>query len=187
MHRSKRKIKGIELADISKMSDEEIDTYANGIWDKFAKDHDQDPGDRLTTEKKKPYQPYQVIFKGSSLTGESNGIENFKTAYESISTLRDKGRVKCYTRWCRACTLYHLKLESDVIGHVLKISFPNVIALAKSTEIDWTWERPESDWAKKTGDPVKAYQSLVERNSKPVFYVRLESEDYINMLLGGQG
>jgi hypothetical protein len=187
MHSSKREIKAVELADISKMSDEEIDTYANGIWDKFAKDHAQDPGEKLTTEKKKPYQPYQVIFKGSSLIGESNGIENFKTAYELISTLRDKGRVKCYTRWCRACTLYHLKLENDVIGHVLKISFPNVIALAKSTEIDWTWERPESDWAKKTGDPVKAYQSLVERNSKPVFYVRLESEEYINMLLGGQG
>ena len=95
--------------------------------------------------------------------------------------------MKCYTRWCKACTLYRLKLENDVIGHVLKISFPNVIALAKSTEIDWTWERPESDWAKKTGDPAKSYQSLVYRKSKPVFYVRLESEDYINMLLGGQG
>ena len=54
-------------------------------------------------------------------------------------------------------------------------------------EIDWTWERPESDWAKNSGDPEKSYQSLVERKSKPVFYVRLESEDYINMLLGGQG
>ena len=95
--------------------------------------------------------------------------------------------MKCYTRWCKACTLYRLQLENDVIGHVLKISFPNVIALAKSTEIDWAWERPESDWAKKTGDPAKSYQSLVDRKSKPVFYVRLESEEYINMLLGGQG
>ena len=45
MHNSKREIKAVELADISKMSDEEIDTYANGIWDKFAKDHAQDPGE----------------------------------------------------------------------------------------------------------------------------------------------
>ena len=72
-------------------------------------------------------------------------------------------------------------------GHVLKISFPNIISLAKDISIDWSWERPESDWAKKTGDPVKSYRSLVDRKSKPVFYVRLESEEYINMLLGGQG
>ena len=170
------------------MSDEEIDAYAKETWKKITKGHKPSPGEKLTTAKsKKPYQPYQVTFKGSSLLGESNGIENFKTAYEFISTLRDEGRVKCYTRWCKACTMYRLKLENDVIGHVLKISFPNVIALAKSTEIDWTWERPESDWAKKTGDPAKSYQSLVERKSKPVFYVRLESEEYINMLLGGQG
>jgi hypothetical protein len=169
------------------MSNAEIDTYANGIWDKFAKDHEQDSGNKLTTEKKKPYQPYQVIFKGSSLIGESNGIENFKTTYELISTLRDKGRVKCYTRWCRACTLYHLKLENDVIGHVLKISFPNVITLAKSTEIDWTWERPNSEWARDKGDPALAYKTLVRDKSKPVFYIRLESEAYINMLLGGEG
>ena len=180
-------IKVVELKDISKMSDEEIDAYAKETWKKITKDHKRSLGEKLTTTKsKKPYQPYQVTFKGSSLLGESNGIENFKTAYEFISTLRDKSHVKCYTRWCKACTLYRLKLENDVIGHVLKISFPNVIALAKLTEIDWTWERPESDWAKKTGDPAKSYQSLVERKSKPVFYVRLESEDYTNMLLGGQ-
>lgn len=100
----------------------------------------------MTTSKaKKPYEPYQVTFKGSSLIGESNGIENFKTAYKLISTLTDKGRVKCYRRWCKACTLHGLKLENDVIGHVLKFFFPNVIALAKSTKIDWEWERPESD------------------------------------------
>jgi hypothetical protein len=178
----------IKLEDISKMTDKEIDAYAKKTWSKITKELLRPPEEKLTTTKnKKPYQPYQVIFKGSSLLGESNGIENFKTAYEFISALRDKGRVKCYTRWCKACTLYRLKLENDVIGHVLKISFPNVVALAKSTEIDWTWERPESDWAKKTGDPAKSYQSLVDRKSKPVFYVRLESEEYINMLLGGQG
>ena len=185
---SKREIKTVELEDVSKMSDEEIDAYAKRTWNLLTQDNKNSEGSSVkTSTNKKPYQPYQVTFKGSSLLGESNGIENFKTAYEFISALRDKGRVKCYTRWCRACTMYRLKLENDVIGHVLKISFPNVIALAKSTEIDWTWERPESDWAKKTGDPAKSYQSLVERKSKPVFYVRLESEEYINMLLGGQG
>jgi len=184
----KRGTKFVELEDISKMSEEEIDAYAKRTWNLLTQDNKNSEGSSVKTSKnKKPYQPYQVTFKGSSLLGESNGIENFKTAYEFISTLRDKGRVKCYTRWCKACTLYRLKLENDVIGHVLKISFPNVVALAKSTEIDWTWERPESDWAKETGDPIKSYQSLVERKSKPVFYVRLESEEYINMLLGGQG
>ena len=43
-----------------------------------------------------------------------------------------------------------------------------------------------SEWAKEKGDPAMAYKSLVEVKSKPVFYVRLESEDYIYMLLGGK-
>lgn len=133
-----------------------------------------------------PYHPYQVVFEGSSLLGKSNGVENFKIAHAKLSELRDKGRAKCYTRWCKACTMYGLKLENDVTGHFLKISFPNVIALANKIEIDWKWERPDSDWAKENGDPRKAYKSLVERKSKPVFYVRLESEEYVNMLLGGQ-
>ena len=139
-----------------------------------------------TSTNKKPYQPYQVTFKGSSLLGESNGLENFKMAHEKFSELRDKGRAKCYTRWCKACTLYRLNLENDVTGHVLKISFPTVVSLASKINIDWSWERPDSEWAKQQGDPVKEYKSLVERKSKPVFYVRLESEEYINMLLGGQ-
>jgi len=134
-----------------------------------------------------PYHPYQVTFKGSSLLGESNGLENFKLAHAKLSELRDKGRAKCHTRWCKACTLYRLKLDNNVIGHVLKISFPNVIALANKIEVDWNWERPESEWAKEKGDPAMAYKSLIEDRSKPVFYARLESEHYINMLLGGQG
>ena len=139
-----------------------------------------------TSTNKKPYHPYQVTFEGSSLLGESNGVGNFKIAHAKLSELRNKGRAKCYVRWCKACTMYGLKLENDVIGHVLKISFPNVIALANEIEIDWNWERPESEWAKENGDPKKVFKSLVERKSRPVFYVRLESEEYINMLLGGQ-
>lgn len=133
-----------------------------------------------------PYHPYQVIFKGSSLLGKSNGVENFQIAHAKLTELRVEGRAKCYTRWCKACTMHGLKLENDVIGHVLKISFPNVIALAKKMEIGWNWERPDSEWAKESGDPEKVYKSLVERKSKPVFYVRLESDKYVNMLLGGQ-
>ena len=133
-----------------------------------------------------PYHPYQVVFEGSSLLGKSNGVENFKIAHAKLSELRDKGRAKCYTRWCKACTMYGLKVEDDVIGHVLKISFSNVIALTSNINIDWRWENPDSEWAKQQGDPAKEYKSLVESKSKPVFYVRLESEEYINMLLGGQ-
>jgi hypothetical protein len=185
---SKREIKTVELADISKMSDREIDAYAQETWGLLTQEK-KNLGEKSVknSANEKPYQPYQVTFKGSSLLGESNGIENFEVAYAKISELRDKGRVKCYTRWCKACTLYRLKLENDVIGHVLKISFPNLIPLANKIEIDWNWERPESEWAKENGDPAKVYKALVKDNSKPVFYVRLESEDYINMLLGGQG
>ena len=184
----KRGTKFVELEDISKMSDEEIDAYAKRTWNLLTQDNKNSEGSSVkTSTNKKPYQPYQVTFKGSSLLGESNGIENFKVAYAKLSELRDKGRAKCYTRWCKACTLYRLQLENDVTGHVLKISFPIIISLAKDISIDWSWERPESEWAKEKGDPAIAYKSLVEEKSKPVFYVRLESEDYINMLLGGQG
>jgi hypothetical protein len=185
---SKREIKTVELADISKMSDREIDAYAQKTWGLLTQEKKNSGGKSVkTSANKKPYQPYQVTFKGSSLLGESNGLENFKMAYEKLSELRDKGRAKCYTRWCKACTLYRLQLQNDVTGHFLKISFPNVISLANKIEIHWNWERPDSEWAKEKGDPAMAYKSLVEIKSKPVFYVRLESEDYINMLLGGQG
>jgi hypothetical protein len=184
----KRGANFVELEDISKMSEEEIDAYAKKTWSLLTQQNKTSEGQSVkTSTNKKPYQPYQVSFKGSSLLGESNGIENFEVAYAKLSELRDKGRVKCYTRWCKACTLYRLNLENDVMGHVLKISFPNVISLASNINIDWSWERPDSEWAKKKGDPAMAYKSLVEDKSKPVFYIRLESEDYINMLLGGQG
>ena len=165
----------------------------DATWDKIAKEAKEIMAMGYTVdivseipEIEIPYHPYRVIFEGSSLLGESNGLENFMLAHGKLSELRDKGRAKCYTRWCKACTLYRLPLQNDVTGHVLKISFPNVISLASNINIDWRWERPDSEWAKQQGDPVKEYKSLVERKSKPVFYVRLESEEYINMLLGGQ-
>jgi hypothetical protein len=185
---SKREIKTVELADISKMSDKRINAYAQRTWGLLTQEKKNLGGNSVkASTNKKPYEPYQVTFKGSSLLGESNGLANFKLAFEKLSELRDKGRAKCYTRWCKACTLYRLQLQNDVTGHVLKISFPNVISLACNINIDWSWERPDSEWAKEKGDPAMAYKSLVEIKSKPVFYVRLESEDYINMLLGGQG
>jgi hypothetical protein len=185
---SKKEIKTVELADISKMSDQEIEAYAQRTWGMLTQKNKTSKGRNVkTSTNKKPYQPYQVTFKGSSLLGESNGLENFKLAHAKLSELRDKGRAKCYTRWCKACTLYRLQLENDVTGHVLKISFPNIISLANNIDIDWSWERPESEWAKEKGDPAKAFKSLVEDKSKPVFYVRLESEDYTNMLLGSPG
>ena len=184
----KREIKTVELADVSMMSQTEIDAYAQKTWGILTQESKNSDGQSVkTSTSKKPYQAYQVTFKGSSLLGESDGLESFEIAHAILSDLRDKGRAKCYTRWCKACTLYRLQLGNDVIGHVLKISFPNVIALANKIEINWIWERPDSEWAKKKGDPAMAYKSLVEDKSKPIFYVRLESEDYINMLLGGQG
>jgi len=184
---SKKEIKTVELADISNMSDQEIEAYAQRTWGLLTQQNKTSKGRNVkTSTNKKPYQPYQVTFKGSSLLGESNGLENFKFAHAKLSELRDKGRAKCYTRWCKACTLYRLQLENDVTGHVLTISFPNIISLASNIDIDWSWERPEGEWAKEKGDPAKAFKSLVEDKSKPVFYVRLESEDYINMLLGAK-
>jgi len=183
----KRGTRFAKLENISIMSEEEIDAHAKRTWERLTQDSKNSEGQSVrASTNEKFYQTYQVTLKGSSLLGESNGLENFKIAYEKLSELRDKGRAKCYTRWCKACTLYRLQLQNDVTGHVLKISFPNVISLASIINIDWSWENPDSEWAKKKGDPSMAYKSLVENKSKPVFYVRLVSEDYMNMLLGGQ-
>jgi hypothetical protein len=183
----KRGTRFAKLGNMSIMSEEEIDAHAMRTWELLTQDSKNSEGQSVrASTNEKSYQTYQVTLKGSSLLGESNGLENFKITYEKLSELRDKGRAKCYTRWCKACTLYRLQLQNDVTGHVLKISFPNVISLASIINIDWSWENPDSEWAKKKGDPSMAYKSLVENKSKPVFYVRLVSEDYMNMLLGGQ-
>ena len=47
-------------------------------------------------------------FRRSSVVGESHGQEAFNIAYAKILELRDKGRIKYYTRWYRACTLLDL-------------------------------------------------------------------------------
>lgn len=57
--------------------------------------------------------------------GKSHGQEAFNIAHVKILELQDKGSIKCYTRWCRACTLYRFKLEDDVTGHVVKIVINN--------------------------------------------------------------
>jgi hypothetical protein len=186
--KAKKEIKMVKLKDTSAMSEVEKDAYVQKVWSLLTEDKKNPKEQSIkTSTDNKPYQPYQVTFKGSSILGESNGPDNFKLAHLKISELRDKGRAKCYKRWCKACTLYRLQLDDDVTGHVIKISFPNVITLANIIKINWSWERPDSEWAKKIVDPEKAYKSLVERKSKPVFYARLESEEYINMLLGGEG
>lgn len=151
------------------MSDIEIDTLANDLYEK------------LTNAS---VESYVVTFKGASLLGTSLGKVSFDTAHSKISQLAISGKATCYARWCRACTLYKFKLTDDVTGHVVKISFPNVVLLSKEIEINWKWESPEGDWAKEQGDPMAMFDTLVAKKSKPIFYVRLESQADIERRLG---
>jgi hypothetical protein len=57
---------------------------------------------------------------GSSVVGQAFGIEAFKKAEKFLTLLSSKGRLKCRTQWCRACSLYKLELSKGVVGHVGK-------------------------------------------------------------------
>ena len=121
---------------------------------------------------------------GSSVVGEAFGIEAFKEAEKFLTLLSSKGRLKCRTQWCRACSLYKLELSKGVVGHVMKISFPNVIKLTEMMKFNWNWERSDSEWAKSHGKADDAFKRLVATKSKPVWYVTIQSEENIMRLLG---
>ena len=121
---------------------------------------------------------------GSSVVGEAFGIEAFKEAEKFLTLISSKGRLKCRTQWCRACSLYKLELSKGVVGHVMKISFPNVIKLTEILKFNWNWERSDSEWAKSHGKAADAFKRLVETKSKPVWYVTIQSEENIMRLLG---
>ena len=121
---------------------------------------------------------------GSSIVGQAFGIEAFKEAEKFLTLLSSKGRLKCRTQWCRACSLYKLELSKGVVGHVMKISFPNVIKLTEILKFSWNWERSDSEWAKSNGKADDAFKRLVATKSKPVWYVTIQSEENIMRLLG---
>lgn len=121
---------------------------------------------------------------GSSIVGEAFGIEAFKEAEKFLTLLSGKGRLKCRTQWCRACSLYKLELSKGVVGHVMKISFPNVIKLTEMMKFNWNWERSDSEWAKSHGKASDVLKRLIATKSKPVWYVTIQSEENIMRLLG---
>jgi len=71
-----------------------------------------------------------------------------------------------------------------VVGHVVQISFSNVIKLTKAMDFQWEWDRPDSDWAKRNGTPSQVFERLVENKSKPVWYAQIQSEENVMRLLG---
>ena len=121
---------------------------------------------------------------GSSVVGEAFGIEAFEEAEKFLTLLSGKGRLKCRTQWCRACSLYKLELSNGVVGHVMKISFPNIIKLTEMVKFNWNWERSDSEWAKSHGKASEVFKRLVATKSKPVWYVTIQSEENIMRLLG---
>lgn len=121
---------------------------------------------------------------GSSIVGQAYGLETFKEAEKFLTDLSAKGRLECRTRWCKACSLYKLRLSDGVVGHVMKISFPNVIKLSEIIKFNWNWERPDSEWAKSHGKAGEEFKRLIKIKSKPVWYVTIQSEENIMKLLG---
>ena len=121
---------------------------------------------------------------GSSLVGHAFGIDAFREADKFLTHLFGKGRLECRTPWCRACTLYKLQLSDGVVGHVMKISFPNIIKLTEMMKFSWSWERSDSEWAKSHGKASDDFQRLVSIKSKPVWHITIQSEENIMRLLG---
>ena len=123
---------------------------------------------------------------GSSMTGKAFGLEAFNNANIFLSELLVRGKIKCRTNWCRACSLYKLDLADGVVGHVVQISFSNVIKLTEAMDFQWEWDRPDSDWAKRNGKPSQVFERLVENKSKPVWYAQIQSEENVMRLLGAK-
>jgi len=118
------------------------------------------------------------------VVGEAFGIDAFKEAEKFLTLLSSKGRLKCRAQWCRACSLYRLELSKGVVGHVMKISFPNVIKLTEMMKFNWNWERSDTEWAKGHGQASDEFKRLVAIKSKPIWYVTIQSEENIMRLLG---
>jgi len=121
---------------------------------------------------------------GSSIVGQAYGLETFKNAEKFLADLLAKGRLECRTRWCKACSLYKLRLSDGTVGHVIKISFPNVIKLSEIMKFNWNWKRPDSEWARSHGKAADVFRQLVATKSKPVWHIIIQSEENIMRLLG---
>lgn len=154
---------------INTMSDEQLEEVAKQIQGKVIESFSDDN--------------WVKVF-GSSIEGQAFGQDNFNIAHLVLSQLQRKGRIKCRDSWCRLCTLYRLSLADGVVGHVVKLSFPNVIELSKKIDFAWTWQNPESEWAKEHGEARDVFKRLVEVKSRPVWYAVIQSEENIMKLLG---
>lgn len=121
---------------------------------------------------------------GSSMTGRAFGLEALNKANVFLSGLLAKGKIKCWTKWCRACSLYKLDLADGVVGHVVQISFSNVTKLSEVMNFQWEWDRPDSDWAKSNGKASQVFERMVKDKSKPVWYAQIQSEENVMKLLG---
>jgi len=156
---------------VKNMTDKELDGVASKIHKEFSHSVSRDD--------------FVKVF-GSSIIGQSFGLDAFNEANKFLSDLSVKGRLKCRTQWCRACSMYNLNLADSVAGHVIQISFSNIIKLSEILDFEWEWERPESDWAKSNGTASQAFNGLIKSKSKPVWYVQIQSEANIMRLLGAK-
>lgn len=110
---------------------------------------------------------YCVLVQGSGLIGHLFGRDTFLDAYLLLKALRKKDQLKCFKWWCSPCRDLNLEGRHEFVSHVFSISFANIRNLLLDKEVNWKWDNPMGEWAKRIGDPTKFAQALLESKSRP--------------------
>lgn len=119
---------------------------------------------------------YIVIYIGSSIVGVSRSYEAFQAAKSFLQAKSDAGRAKCFHWWCQPCKEDPLQTGSQVDGHYIEASIPNVLKISEGHEVKWGWENPQSDWARSRRKSAEdEFKSIVERKSRPNWKIYIKS------------
>lgn len=130
------------------------------------------------------HENYEVTVRGAGLFGIANGKNTFEETLSLLNEIHSKRPLKCRPNWCRSCSLYQLNLNEGLVYHVIQISMSNARKIVGYGSFRWEWSNPESEFAKSKTSAEAYWTELSEKQSKPVFYTRIMSEEYAEYLLG---
>ena len=121
---------------------------------------------------------YRVLLSGSSIIGVIDSSESWLKAQQFlVKKFRDE-KVHCFRWWCKECEKFPLVFEEDIPGHVIKITFPNVLKLTADLKVKWVWQDPNSEWARNNGTAPDAFNTLVVNKSRPKWVVVISKPKY---------
>jgi len=130
------------------------------------------------------HKNYEVTVRGAGLFGFAYGKNTFEKTLSLLNEIHSKRPLKCRPNWCRSCSLYQLNLNESLVYHVIQISMSNARKIVGFGSFIWEWSNPEGEFAKGKTSAEAYWKELSETRSKPVFYIRIMSEEYAEFLLG---